>query len=134
MRRDGGLVQREQITPTFWAAAAMSDLIQKSASPPVIFLDAVHKIYHSGEGTSTPCAAFRCPSPGENSLPSWRERFGKIHADEHARLSGSSHQRPLRFGRNCRFRIEPETTVRLRNHKLGFVFQSFQSARAHFRA
>src|SRR5208283_4867342 len=41
--------QRGQIVATFRPAATMSDPVEQSAPPPVIFLDTVHKIYHSGE-------------------------------------------------------------------------------------
>ena len=59
----------------------------ETSAPPVIFLDAVHKIYRSGEvdvqavrGVSLSIAQGRIR--GHHG----RERFGKIHVDEHAGL------------------------------------------------
>jgi len=105
----------------------MSDLIQKSAPPaPVIFLDAVHKIYHSGEvdvhavrGVSLTIAK------------------GEFVAVMGASGSGKSTlmniigclDRPTK-GRYVLDGIAVSELNRkelsiLRNHKLGFVFQSF---------
>jgi putative ABC transport system ATP-binding protein len=104
----------------------MSDLIEKSAPPPVIFLEAVHKIYHSGEvdvhavrGVSLSIAK------------------GEFVAIMGASGSGKSTlmnmlgclDRPTK-GRYVLDGIAVSELNRkqlsvLRNHKLGFVFQSF---------
>jgi putative ABC transport system ATP-binding protein len=104
----------------------MSDLIQKSASPPVIFLDAVHKIYHSGE---VDVHAVRGVS-----LSIARGEFVAVMG---ASGSGKSTlmnmlgclDRPTK-GRYVLDGIVVSELNRkqlsvLRNHKLGFVFQSF---------
>ena len=104
----------------------MSDLIQKSASPPVIFLDAVHKIYHSGE---VDVHAVRGVS-----LSIARGEFVAVMG---ASGSGKSTlmnmlgclDRPTK-GRYVLDGIAVSELNRkqlsvLRNHKLGFVFQSF---------
>jgi len=104
----------------------MSDFIQKSASPPVIFLDAVHKIYHSGE---VDVHAVRGVS-----LSIARGEFVAVMG---ASGSGKSTlmnmlgclDRPTK-GRYVLDGIAVSELNRkqlsvLRNHKLGFVFQSF---------
>ena len=104
----------------------MNDLIQKSASPPVIFLDAVHKIYHSGE---VDVHAVRGVS-----LSIARGEFVAVMG---ASGSGKSTlmniigclDRPTK-GRYVLDGIAVSELNRkelsvLRNHKLGFVFQSF---------
>jgi putative ABC transport system ATP-binding protein len=104
----------------------MSDLIQKSASPSVIFLDAVHKIYHSGE---VDVHAVRGVS-----LSIARGEFVAVMG---ASGSGKSTlmnmlgclDRPTK-GRYVLDGITVSELNRkqlsvLRNHKLGFVFQSF---------
>jgi len=104
----------------------MSDLIQKFAPPPVIFLDAVHKIYHSGE---VDVHAVRGVS-----LSIARGEFVAVMG---ASGSGKSTlmnmlgclDRPTK-GRYVLDGIAVSELNRkqlsvLRNHKLGFVFQSF---------
>ena len=104
----------------------MSDLIQKSASPPVIFLDAVHKIYHSGEvdvhavrGVSLSIArgefvaVMGASGSGKSTLMNMlgcldRPTKGRYVLDGIAVSELNRKQLSI-----------------LRNHKLGFVFQSF---------
>jgi putative ABC transport system ATP-binding protein len=104
----------------------MSDLIQKSASPPVIFLDAVHKIYHSGEvdvhavrGVSLSIArgefvaVMGASGSGKSTLMNMlgcldRPTKGRYFLDGIAVSELNRKQLSV-----------------LRNHKLGFVFQSF---------
>ena len=104
----------------------MSDLIQKSASPPVIFLDAVHKIYRSGEvdvhavrGVSLTIAkgefvaVMGASGSGKSTL---MNIIGCLDRPTKGRyvLDGIAVSELNR----------KELSV-LRNHKLGFVFQSF---------
>jgi putative ABC transport system ATP-binding protein len=105
----------------------MSDLIQKSAPPaPVIFLDAVHKIYHSGEvdvhavrGVSLTIAkgefvaVMGASGSGKSTL---MNIIGCLDRPTKGRyvLDGIAVSELNR----------KELSV-LRNHKLGFVFQSF---------
>ena len=104
----------------------MSDPVEKSAPPPVIFLDAVHKIYHSGE---VDVHAVRGVS-----LSIAKREFVAIMG---ASGSGKSTlmnmlgclDRPTK-GRYILDGIAVSELNRkqlsiLRNHKLGFVFQSF---------
>jgi putative ABC transport system ATP-binding protein len=104
----------------------MSDLSQKSASPPVIFLDAVHKIYHSGEvdvhavrGVSLSIArgefvaVMGASGSGKSTLMNMlgcldRPTKGRYVLDGIAVSELNRKQMSI-----------------LRNHKLGFVFQSF---------
>jgi putative ABC transport system ATP-binding protein len=104
----------------------MSDLSQKSASPPVIFLDAVHKIYHSGEvdvhavrGVSLSIArgefvaVMGASGSGKSTLMNMlgcldRPTKGRYVLDGIAVSELNRKQLSI-----------------LRNHKLGFVFQSF---------
>ena len=104
----------------------MSDLIQKSASPPVIFLDAVHKIYHSGE---VDVHAVRGVS-----LSIARGEFVAVMG---ASGSGKSTLMNMlgcldRPTKGCYVldgiavsELNRKQLSVLRNHKLGFVFQSF---------
>ena len=104
----------------------MSDLIQKSAPLPVIFLDAVHKIYHSGEvdvhavrGVSLSIArgefvaVMGASGSGKSTLMNMlgcldRPTKGRYVLDGIAVSELNRKQLSI-----------------LRNHKLGFVFQSF---------
>ena len=93
----------------------------------VVRLIDVHKTYRTGEmevhavrGVSLEIQARRiCCADG-------CERFGKIDAYEYSWLSRSADCRPLLSGRRrcfaCSIAIE---LADIRNHKLGFVFQSF---------
>ena len=104
----------------------MSDFIQKSASPPVIFLDAVHKIYHSGE---VDVHAVRGVS-----LSIARGEFVAVMG---ASGSGKSTLMNMlgcldRPTKGCYVldgivvsELNRKQLSVLRNHKLGFVFQSF---------
>ena len=104
----------------------MSDLIQKSASPPVIFLDAVHKIYHSGEvdvhavrGVSLSIArgefvaVMGASGSGKSTL---MNMLGCLDHPTKGRyvLDGIAVSE-----------LNRKQLSVLRNHKLGFVFQSF---------
>ncbi len=104
----------------------MSDLIQKPASPPVIFLDAVHKIYHSGEvdvhavrGVSLSIArgefvaVMGASGSGKSTL---MNMLGCLDRPTKGRyvLDGISVSE-----------LNRKQLSVLRNHKLGFVFQSF---------
>jgi len=105
----------------------MSDLIQKSAPPaPVIFLDAVHKIYHSGEvdvhavrGVSLTIAkgefvaVMGASGSGKSTL---MNILGCLDRPTKGRymLDGTAVSE-----------LNRKQLAVLRNHKLGFVFQSF---------
>ena len=104
----------------------MNDLIQKSASPPVIFLDAVHKIYHSGEvdvhavrGVSLSIArgefvaVMGASGSGKSTL---MNMLGCLDHPTKGRyvLDGIAVSE-----------LNRKQLSVLRNHKLGFVFQSF---------
>jgi len=104
----------------------MSDPVEKSAPPPVIFLDAVHKIYHSGEvdvhavrGVSLAIAKgefvaiMGASGSGKSTLMNLlgcldRPTKGRYLLDGTAVAELNRKQLSI-----------------LRNHKLGFVFQSF---------
>ena len=104
----------------------MSDLAEKSAPPPVIFLDAVHKIYKSGEvdvhavrgvslaiGKGEFVAIMGASGSGKSTL---MNMLGCLDRPTKGRylLDGTAVSE-----------LNRKQLSILRNHKLGFVFQSF---------